>query len=49
MRSTATAEAVAELGLLKNMDLVKIYRALRPVTAIRYSFIQFVWEIVHPR
>jgi hypothetical protein len=37
MRSTATAEAVAELGLLKNMDLVKIYRALRPMTAIRYS------------
>ena len=49
MRSTATAEAVAELGLLKNMDLVKKYPALRPVTAIRYSIIQFVWEIVHPR
>jgi hypothetical protein len=31
------------------MDLVKKYPALRPVTAIRYSIIQFVWEIVHPR
>lgn len=37
MLSTATAEAVAELELLKNMDLVKIYRALRPMTAICYS------------